>query len=70
MEENKKLAYRIGVTVLILLLFLTIGEFIFGAVVVGWWAPLIVIALLKAFYVIKDYMHVSRLFNDEAEGEA
>ena len=66
-EERKKQAYRIGTTVLILLVFLTIGEFIIGSVVVGWAAILIGISLIKAFFVIRDYMHINRLFNPPEE---
>ncbi|MFC2025681.1 cytochrome C oxidase subunit IV family protein [Chloroflexota bacterium] len=67
MEEKKKKAYRVGVTVMILLAVLTIGEYFIGSIAIGWWAPLIVIAMIKAFFVIRDYMHISRLFNSEDE---
>ena len=66
-EEKKKHAYRIGTTVLILLVFLTIGEYIIGSVVVGWAAVLICIALIKAFFIIRDYMHINRLFSPPEE---
>jgi ABC-type antimicrobial peptide transport system permease subunit len=66
-EEKKKQAYRIGTTVLILLVFLTIGEFIIGSIVVGWAGVLIGIALIKAFFVIRDYMHINRLINPPEE---
>jgi len=65
--EKKKQAFRIGTTVLILLVFLTIGEFIIGSIVVGWAGVLIGIALIKAFFVIRDYMHINRLFNPTEE---
>jgi len=65
--EKKKQAFRVGTTVLILLVFLTIGEFIVGSIVVGWAGVLIGIALIKAFFVIRDYMHINRLFNPTEE---
>lgn len=66
-EEMKKQAYRIGTAVLILLIFLTIGEFLIGSFVVGWAGVLIAISLIKAFFVIRDYMHFGRLFAAEEE---
>jgi hypothetical protein len=68
MEEKKLDAFRVGVGVLILLGVLTLGEFWLGAVASYWWAPLIGVAILKAFFVMRDYMHVGRLFAaDEVE---
>ena len=61
-------AYRIGVLVLVILAVLTIGEFAFSAIAVTWWQPLIIIAVVKAAYVIRDYMHVSRVITPEDEG--
>jgi len=66
-EEQKKQAFRIGTTVLILLMFLTIGEFLIGSFVVGWSGVLIAIALIKTFFVVRDYMHIGRLFSAEEE---
>ena len=67
MEEKKKEALQIGFGVLVLLVVLTIGEFWVGAVASAWWAPLIAIALLKAFFVVRDYMHIGRLFAGDEE---
>lgn len=66
-EEQKKQAFRIGTTVLILLMFLTIGEFLIGSFVVGWSGVLIAIILIKTFFVVRDYMHIGRLFSAEEE---
>jgi hypothetical protein len=66
-EEKKKLAYRIGLVVLILLVTFTIGEFFIGAVAPAWGGVLLVIAGLKAFFVVRDYMHIARLFSPEEE---
>ncbi len=67
MIAKKKNAYQVGLTIFILLVALTIGEYALGVVATGWWAPLLGIALLKAFLIIRDYMHASRLFTGEEE---
>lgn len=67
MEELKNQALRIGWTVLILLAVLTIGEFFIGSVATSWWAPLLGIAALKAFFIVRDYMHIGRVFNNHEE---
>jgi hypothetical protein len=64
---KKKEAYRRGVAVIILLLFLTAGEYWLGSIAYDWWAIIFAIALLKAFFVLRDYMHVGRLFTAEEE---
>lgn len=69
-EDAKRKAYRIGVTVMILLGVMTIGEYFIGAIAWAWWAVLIGIALLKAFFVIRDYMHLPRLFAGDEEPHA
>ena len=66
-EEKKKAAYRIGVVVLIILIVSTIGEYFIGSVASLWWAPLLGISLLKAFFIIRDYMHIGRLFAADEE---
>jgi hypothetical protein len=66
-EESKIDAFRVGLGVLILLAVFTIGEYWIGSVAIGWWAPLVVIALMKAFLVVRDYMHLPRLFAPEEE---
>ena len=67
MEEKKKEAYRKGVGVIILLFFLTLSEYWLGVVAYAWWTAILAIALLKAFFVIRDYMHVGRLFAADEE---
>lgn len=66
-EEKKKQAYRVGAVVLLLLGVLTIGEFFIGTVASVWWAPLMGIVLLKAFFILRDYMHVARVFIPDEE---
>ena len=67
MDEKLKKAYAIGVTVLVLLGVSTIVEYLIGSLAIGWWVPLVAIALLKAFFVVRDYMHLPRLFAGEEE---
>jgi hypothetical protein len=67
MDEKKIQAYRIGVAVIIILAVLTIGEYLIGSIAIGWWEPLIGIGILKAYLVVRDYMHVGRLFASEEE---
>jgi len=68
MEEKKQAAYRVGVVVLILLAVMTVGEYFIGAVASVWWAPLLGIALFKAYFIVRDYMHIGRVFaGEEAE---
>ena len=64
-QEKKAQDYTKGIVILVLLAVLTIGEYFIGAVASAWWAPLLAIAALKAFLILRDYMHVGRLFADE-----
>jgi heme/copper-type cytochrome/quinol oxidase subunit 4 len=68
-KKNEK--YMIGVTVMIILLVLTVGEFMLGEVGANtgsWIMVLLLIALLKAFMVAREYMHIRRVFvSDEEE---
>jgi len=66
-EDKKKQEYWKGFTILILLGTFTIGEFFVGSVAPAWAAVLIVIASLKAYYVVRDYMHIGRVFEPEEE---
>jgi hypothetical protein len=67
--ERRATAYRVGITVLILLVAATIGEYFLGTIAVGWTAPLFLIAIFKAWFIVRDYMHLPRLFA-EVEEEA
>ncbi len=67
LEEKKKQAYRAGAAIMILLIAFTIGEYWIGSVANTWWAVLLGIAVIKAFFVIRDYMHIGRLFAAEEE---
>ena len=67
MDEKKAALYRVGLSVLILLLVLTIGEFFLGKIAVGWTWPLWGIAIIKGFFIVRDYMHLPRLFEEDEE---
>ena len=66
MDAKKKAQiYEKGLIVLIILAVLTIGELWFALFDLNLWSILIVIASIKAFLVVRDYMHIGRLFSGE-----
>jgi hypothetical protein len=68
--ENKTQSneiYRIGVAVFIILVSLTIGEFAIGAIAPAWGVALLGVAILKAYFIVRDYMHLPRLFSGEED---
>ena len=69
MEEKKKQVLKAGTAIIILLLFLTAVEFLIGAYVKIWWgaAFLLGVSTLKAVFVIRDYMHIGRVFSADEE---
>ena len=68
MDENKKKnAYEKGLIILVWLAVLTVGELWFALLEIPWWSLLVAIALLKATLVVRDYMHIGRLFSGEEE---
>ena len=69
-EEKKKQAYRIGRVIFVLLITFTIGEYFIGVVAPLWAAPLLAIAVFKAYFVVRDYMHIGRVFSPEEEVES
>jgi len=67
-EEKQKMDFNVSTVVLILLGAMTIGEFFMGLYAFNWWGPLLAVAVLKAFLIVRDYMHIGKLFaGDEAE---
>jgi cytochrome c oxidase subunit IV len=70
MDEKKKEAFRKGIAIILLLFFLTLSEYWIGVVAYAWWAAILAIALMKAFFVVRDYMHIGRLFEADVEEEA
>lgn len=67
LEESKKKAFSIGTVVLMMLAVLTVGEYMIGSIASTWFAALMFVALIKAFFVVRDYMHIGRVFEEEQE---
>jgi heme/copper-type cytochrome/quinol oxidase subunit 4 len=66
-EDKKHQAYMVGIGVMILLTGLTIGEYFMGAYASAWALPILLVAAIKAFFVVRDYMHVGRVFSGDEE---
>lgn len=64
-SEAHKDALRSGLLVFGMLALLTAGEFIVAVIAPPWSFILWIVAFSKAFFVVRDYMHVGRLFGDE-----
>jgi len=67
MMDKKKTVFESGLIVLVWLAVLTIGELWFALMGIPWWSILVVIALIKATLVVREYMHIGRLFTGEEE---
>jgi hypothetical protein len=65
--EKKQEKFSLGVTILILLAALTIGEFMIASVGNNLALVLMLVALLKAWLIVRDYMHIGRLFSGEED---
>jgi Prokaryotic Cytochrome C oxidase subunit IV len=65
-EGHKSARYKVGIIVLTILAIFTALEFTISQLG-NWIAVLLVIALLKAILVIRDYMHIGKLFSGEEE---
>ena len=66
-KKKKKAAYEKGIILLVWLGVLSIAELWFALMDLPWWSILVVIALIKAALVVRDYMHIGRLFYGEEE---
>jgi TM2 domain-containing membrane protein YozV len=70
LEQQKNDKYMIGITVMVILLVMTIGEFMLGEVGAssnGWIWVLILIGVFKAYMVVREYMHIGRVFSPDEE---
>ena len=74
LEAKKKDRYGVGVTIAILLAIASIGEYAIAVtgqnllrVGADMGFVLILIGVFKAFLVVRDYMHVGRLFSKGEE---
>ncbi|MFZ6030065.1 MAG: cytochrome C oxidase subunit IV family protein [Chloroflexota bacterium] len=66
LEQRKSEKYRAGIMVFMILTVFTVAEF-FASQLGNWALVLIAIALLKAFLVLRDYMHIGKVFYGEEE---
>jgi hypothetical protein len=67
-EKTQKADYRINILVLIILTLLTAGEYYLGVISTTNIAGVMLgIGLLKAYFIVKDYMHIGRVFSGEEE---
>lgn len=67
-KKNEK--YMIGVTIAIVLFVLTVGEFMLGEVGAtygSWIMVLLLVAILKAAMVVREYMHIGKVFGTQEE---
>lgn len=65
--EKRSEKYAIGMTVFIILVVLTIGEFLLVEVGANWVNILLLTASVKAFLVVREFMHIGRLFQSDEE---
>lgn len=63
-KKNKAAAFRTSLMVAAALAILTIGEY-FLALVYSGAALLLLLGLVKAYFVVNFYMHISRLWTAE-----
>ena len=66
-ENGLKEALRAGVWVLIMLMVFTFGEYLVAVIAPPWGNLLLLVAIWKSYYVVKSYMHVGRLFQNDEE---
>ena len=66
-KDKRKEALYTGIWVFFMLAVLTGGEFVIGVIATPWANILLFVAAFKAFWVIKDYMHIGRLFSSDEE---
>ncbi len=65
--DIRKEALYTGLWILLMLTVLTFGEYMIGIIAPPWGIILIGVAAFKAFWVMRDYMHIGRLFGSDEE---
>jgi cytochrome c oxidase subunit IV len=63
-KKSKAAAYRTSITVALILALLTVIEY-FAALAYPTAALLLLLGLVKAYFVVNSYMHISRLWTAE-----
>lgn len=66
-ENGLKEVLRAGGWVLMMLTVLTFGEFLLAVIAPPWGYMLLLIAAWKSYYVVKNFMHIGRLFGGDEE---
>lgn len=66
MNEKKTAAYRLGVITFVVLMVLTIVEYVIGVQPSASIVLLFVVALVKAALIVQNFMHISRLWREES----
>lgn len=61
-SNSRRVELGIGAWIMFILAVLTFGEYLVGVIAPPWGKLLLLVAAFKAFFVIKDYMHIGRLF--------
>ena len=64
-SDRYQAALKAGVVIFGFLALLTAGEYLIAVIASPWVFILWIVAIAKAYLVIKNYMHIGRLFNDE-----
>lgn len=67
LEDSRKEALYTGAWILLMLAVLTAGEYMVGVIAPPWGSILIYVAAYKAYWVLKEFMHIGRLFDTEEE---
>jgi hypothetical protein len=66
--ESRREQLLVGAWIMLMLAVLTLGEYIVGVIAAPWGNLLLLVAAFKAFYVVKNYMHIGRLFSSSEDG--
>jgi len=66
-RDSRQQALYTGFWILLMLGVLTFGEYIVGVIAPPWGVILVIVAAFKSFWVITEYMHIGRLFNNGEE---
>lgn len=64
-NERKAASYRLGLITMLILAVLTVIEF-FVTIYLGSLVLLFIIALIKAAFVVNNFMHITRLWREES----
>ncbi|MFO7661238.1 MAG: hypothetical protein R6X18_01465 [Chloroflexota bacterium] len=65
MSEKRAAAYRLGIITLLILVVLTIVEFMVGIMLESF-ILLFILSLVKAAIIVQNFMHITRLWREES----